>query len=110
MQEGLPGGSAAQEPGRHQPGRALCRAPVLLLCHQRLEPERRSGGGEARGRCHQENLIAQLEQMRALHVPVNTLEANLAYMTTMAYVSSVQPGITWDREVAIVSPLEIAVA
>jgi Transposase DDE domain len=37
--------------------------------------------GEARQRCHQENLIAQLKNVRALHAPVNTLNANWAYMT-----------------------------
>jgi hypothetical protein len=38
--------------------------------------------GEARQRCNQENLIAQLKgQVRALHAPVNTLNANWAYMT-----------------------------
>ena len=36
---------------------------------------------EARGRCNQENLHAQLKGARALHAPVNTLVANLAYMT-----------------------------
>ena len=37
---------------------------------------------EARGRCNQENLHAQLKGgMRALHAPVNTLVANWAYMT-----------------------------
>jgi hypothetical protein len=37
---------------------------------------------EARQRCNQENLIAQLKgQVRALHAPVNTLNANWAYMT-----------------------------
>jgi hypothetical protein len=36
---------------------------------------------EARDRCDQENLIAQLKDMRALHAPVNTLDANRAYMT-----------------------------
>jgi hypothetical protein len=36
---------------------------------------------EARGRCDQENLIAQLKGgARALHAPVNTLNANWAYM------------------------------
>jgi hypothetical protein len=35
----------------------------------------------ARGRCDKENLIGQLKDIRALHAPVNTLEANLAYMT-----------------------------
>jgi hypothetical protein len=37
---------------------------------------------EARDRCNQENLHAQLKgSMRALHAPVNTLVANWAYMT-----------------------------
>ncbi len=37
---------------------------------------------EARQRCNQENLIAQLKGgVRALHAPVNTLVANWAYMT-----------------------------
>jgi len=36
---------------------------------------------EANGRCNQENLIEQLKNgARALHAPVNTLEANWAYM------------------------------
>jgi len=36
---------------------------------------------EANGRCDQENLIAQLKGgVRALHAPVNTLNANWAYM------------------------------
>lgn len=36
---------------------------------------------EANGRCKQENLIDQLKnQLRALHAPLNTLEANWAYM------------------------------
>lgn len=39
---------------------------------------------EARGRCDQENLIAQLKSLRALHAPVNTLDANRAYMTMAA--------------------------
>jgi len=38
--------------------------------------------GEARQRCNQENLIGQLKGgVRALHAPVNTLNANWAYMT-----------------------------
>jgi hypothetical protein len=37
--------------------------------------------GEARSRCNQENLIAQLKGgVRALPAPVNTLVANWAYM------------------------------
>jgi hypothetical protein len=35
---------------------------------------------EARERCNQENLNAQLKSARALHAPVNTLVANWAYM------------------------------
>jgi hypothetical protein len=44
--------------------------------------------GQARQRCNQENLIAQLKgQVRALHAPVNTLNANWAYiiMATLAW-------------------------
>ena len=41
--------------------------------------------GQARGRCDQENLIAQLKgQVRALHAPVHTLVANWAYMAMAA--------------------------
>jgi hypothetical protein len=36
---------------------------------------------EARHRCDQENLIAQLKDLRALHAPVNTLDSNRGYMT-----------------------------
>ena len=37
--------------------------------------------GEAHKRCNQENLISNLKSgVRALHAPVNTLHANLAYM------------------------------
>jgi hypothetical protein len=40
---------------------------------------------EANGRCNQENLIAQLKNgVRALHAPVNTLNANWAYMVMAA--------------------------
>jgi Transposase DDE domain group 1 len=41
---------------------------------------------EARQRCNQENLIAQLKSggVRALHAPVNTLHANWAYMVMAA--------------------------
>ena len=39
---------------------------------------------EARSRCDQENLIAQLKAIRALHAPVNNLDANRAYMTMAA--------------------------
>jgi Transposase DDE domain group 1 len=46
--------------------------------------------GEARGRCDQENLIAQLKAIRALHAPVNTLDANRAYMTMAALAWSLK--------------------
>ncbi|MGO9976966.1 MAG: hypothetical protein ACLP01_30035, partial [Solirubrobacteraceae bacterium] len=40
---------------------------------------------QARQRCNQENLISQLKSdVRALHAPVNTLNANWAYMTVAA--------------------------
>jgi Transposase DDE domain group 1 len=46
---------------------------------------------EARGRCDQENLIAQLKgEVRALHAPVNTLNANWAYMTMAALAWSLK--------------------
>jgi len=35
---------------------------------------------DANRRCNQENLIAQLKDVRALHSPLNTLDANWAYM------------------------------
>lgn len=38
---------------------------------------------EARGRCNQENLHAQLKAARALHAPLDTLAANWAYMTAV---------------------------
>lgn len=40
--------------------------------------------GQARLRCDQENLHSQLKAIRALHAPVNTLNANWAYMTIAA--------------------------
>ena len=47
--------------------------------------------GEARGRCNQENLIAQLKGgLRALHAPVNTLHANWAYMVMAALAWSLK--------------------
>jgi hypothetical protein len=40
---------------------------------------------EANGRCNQENLIEQLKNgARALHAPLNTLEANWAYMVIVS--------------------------
>jgi hypothetical protein len=47
--------------------------------------------GEARQRCNQENLIAQLKGgMRALHAPVNTLNANRAYMAMASLAWSIK--------------------
>lgn len=46
---------------------------------------------EARQRCNQENLIDQLKNgVRALHAPVNTLEANWAYMVMTALAWSLK--------------------
>ncbi len=48
---------------------------------------------QARQRCHQENLHAQLKSdVRALHAPVNTRNANWAYMTMAALAWSLK---TW---------------
>jgi hypothetical protein len=38
----------------------------------------------ANARCDQENLIAQLKDQRALHAPVNTLNANWAWMAMVS--------------------------
>ena len=49
---------------------------------------------EARQRCDQENLIAQLKGgVRALHAPVNTLHANWAYMVMAALAWSLKAGV-----------------
>jgi hypothetical protein len=46
---------------------------------------------QARQRCNQENLISQLKSgVRALHAPVNTLNANWAYMTMAALAWSLK--------------------
>lgn len=46
---------------------------------------------EARQRCNQENLIEQLKNgVRALHAPVNTLNANWAYMVMAALAWSIK--------------------
>ena len=46
---------------------------------------------QARQRCNQENLIGQLKSgVRALHAPVNTLNANWAYMTMAALAWSLK--------------------
>jgi len=57
---------------------------------------------EARSRCNQENLIAQLKGgVRALHAPVNTLVANWAYMTMAALAWSIK---AWCGLLLPVSP------
>lgn len=46
---------------------------------------------EANGRCNQENLVAQLKNgVRALHAPLNTLEANWAYMVIASLAWSIK--------------------
>ena len=46
---------------------------------------------EANGRCNQENLLAQLKGgVRALHAPLNTLNANWAYMAIVAIAWSLK--------------------
>jgi hypothetical protein len=58
---------------------------------------------EARQRCNQENLIAQLKGgVRALHAPVNSLHANWAYMVMAALAWSLKAWIAllvpvWPR-------------
>ncbi len=57
---------------------------------------------EARQRCNQENLIAQLKGgVRALHAPVNTLNANWAYMTMASLAWSIK---AWYALLLPVSP------
>ena len=58
--------------------------------------------GEARQRCNQENLIGQLKGgVRALHAPVNTLNANWAYMTMASLAWSIK---AWCALLLPVSP------
>ena len=57
---------------------------------------------EARQRCNQENLHAQLKgEMRALHAPVNTLNANWAYMIMASLAWSIK---AWSALLLPVSP------
>lgn len=57
---------------------------------------------EARQRCNQENLIAQLKGgVRALHAPVNTLNANWAYMTMASLAWTLK---AWTALLLSVSP------
>jgi uncharacterized protein YceH (UPF0502 family) len=58
--------------------------------------------GQARQRCNQENLHAQLKSdIRALHAPVNTLNADWAYMTMAALAWSLK---AWCAALVPVSP------
>jgi Transposase DDE domain group 1 len=57
---------------------------------------------EARHRCNQENLIAQLKGgVRALHAPVNSLHANWAYMVMAALAWSLK---AWIALLVPISP------
>ena len=57
---------------------------------------------EARQRCNQENLIAQLKgQVRALQAPVNTLVANWAYMAMASLAWSIK---AWCALLLSISP------
>ncbi|MFN2506941.1 MAG: IS1380 family transposase [Acidimicrobiales bacterium] len=75
------------------------RGEAVLFCEYRyffyITNDRRLSAdevvGEARQRCNQENLIAQLKGgVRALHAPVNTLNANWAYMTMASLAWSIK--------------------
>ena len=77
------------------------RGENVLFCEYRyffyITNEREMTASEvvdqARQRCNQENLHAQLKSdVRALHAPVNTLNANWAYMTMAALAWSLK---TW---------------
>jgi hypothetical protein len=60
---------------------------------------------ESNDRCDQENIIGQLKAARALHAPLNTLEANWAYMVIASLAWSIKawfalalPIVTRTRE------------
>lgn len=58
--------------------------------------------GESNGRCNQENLIEQLKNgARALHAPVNTLNANWAYMVIASLAWTLK---AWSGLMLPVSP------
>ena len=57
--------------------------------------------GHARQRCNQENLHSQLKSVRALHAPVNTLNANWAYMTIAALAWSLK---AWSALLLPITP------
>ena len=76
-----------------------CAENGLLCRHLAAQPIRSNDWdmtddevvAQARRRCDQENLIAQLKgQVRALHAPVNTLVANWAYMVMAALAWSIK--------------------
>jgi hypothetical protein len=56
---------------------------------------------EAMQRCNQENLIAQHKGMRALHAPLNTLNANWAYMVIVSLAWSIK---AWMALLLPISP------
>ena len=99
----LPGGRPAQEHlGRTRRQRLVRGTQVLLLHHQRLGDDHDEVVAEARSRCNQENLIAQLKGgVRALHAPLNVLVANSAYMVMAALAWSLK---AWCTLLLPVSP------
>ena len=55
--------------------------PILLLRHQRPDHDTATGCSGGERPLQQENLIDQFKHgVRALHAPLNTLDANWAYM------------------------------
>lgn len=57
---------------------------------------------EANGRCNQENVIEQLKNgVRALHAPLNTLEANWAYMVMASLAWSIK---AWSALMLPITP------
>ncbi len=55
---------------------------------------------EARSRCNQENLLEQLKNgVRALHAPVNTLNANWAYMVMASLAWSLKAWVGLTRPI-----------
>jgi hypothetical protein len=87
------------------------RGKGLLVRHLAAQPIRSNDRhmtadqvvAEARSRCNQENLIAQLKGgLRALHAPVNTLVANWAYMTMAALAWNLK---AWCALLLPISPL-----
>ncbi len=88
-----------------RPAQPRHELPLLLLRHQRPAGVSRTSHRrvqQSNGRCNQENLIEQLKNgVRALHAPLNTLEANWAYMvmaslawTLKAWVALTAPRCT----------------